>query len=453
MNEIELKSRAQRVMDRANNLGFRKDGKLMVIDQAFELVAAGEGLRNQHILRVMAQKATAMDAAKSPVGNGVYSAGYKPGHHIAPLVLPRLPDDKFIEALLVAYGPDFSDSEISFAFEQWRLLMETAASRAGQEPITEESEAAAQHSWVNSVNRMMLTDEEEILHLEGFIRDSGLMGEFVKYIAKVEAEQSGAHAPGAPADTPTKTGASVNSCVTSESFEQLLQGLGFEVKLSEFHRPFWECANEGSDDFETEAEAWADAYRFALETAAESLGSSISALLAMPVAERVQAISRFNPVVVDERLGLLTKLGYTFKVQRGAVSWSAVDDVLAENSASTVNRAVAQAWDYAKSRTSVAADHFDALPFDAQRALLETAHDEGLVKAALDKRQRSQAQAAYEAFSFPSEVVEASGWETWSGSGVFTRSVFLATADGEDTRRVVFEVKITGATASAQITG
>lgn len=51
MNQIELKCRASRLMTRMNALGFTKDGKPMVIDQAYELVAAEEGYRNQHILR------------------------------------------------------------------------------------------------------------------------------------------------------------------------------------------------------------------------------------------------------------------------------------------------------------------------------------------------------------------------------------------------------------------
>ena len=51
MNAIELKSRAQKLTVKVNKLGFSKDGKPMVLDQAYELVAAELGFRNQHALR------------------------------------------------------------------------------------------------------------------------------------------------------------------------------------------------------------------------------------------------------------------------------------------------------------------------------------------------------------------------------------------------------------------
>lgn len=51
MNEKQLQSRASRILARLNAMGFTKNGKPMVIDQAFELVAAEEGHRNQHALR------------------------------------------------------------------------------------------------------------------------------------------------------------------------------------------------------------------------------------------------------------------------------------------------------------------------------------------------------------------------------------------------------------------
>jgi len=51
MTASELKTRANALMNRLNELGFMKDGQPMVIDQAFELVAAEEGYRNQHVLR------------------------------------------------------------------------------------------------------------------------------------------------------------------------------------------------------------------------------------------------------------------------------------------------------------------------------------------------------------------------------------------------------------------
>lgn len=56
MNESKLKSRAQELVKRLNALGFSKEGKPLVIDQAYELIAAEEGYRNQHELRAALKK-------------------------------------------------------------------------------------------------------------------------------------------------------------------------------------------------------------------------------------------------------------------------------------------------------------------------------------------------------------------------------------------------------------
>lgn len=66
MNESKLKSRAQELVKRLNALGFSKDGKPLVIDQAYELIAAEEGYRNQHELRAVLKK----QESKTPERNG-----------------------------------------------------------------------------------------------------------------------------------------------------------------------------------------------------------------------------------------------------------------------------------------------------------------------------------------------------------------------------------------------
>lgn len=184
MNEFELNLRAQRLLERLTALGVTKDGMPLTIDQATELVAAGEGISDVNVLRVMAKKATELDAAATPTGHGTFAAGFTPGFRIPPLVLPRVPDDALINALLVAYGPH-DDTEVAFSFEQWRLLMEELASRAGVEPITEESERAAEQSWEAMVAQQTWKFAAQRFHLRNFIRDSGLMGELVKYTARV----------------------------------------------------------------------------------------------------------------------------------------------------------------------------------------------------------------------------------------------------------------------------
>lgn len=465
MNEIELKSRAQRIADRLNALGFTKDGKPMVIDQAYELVAAGEGLRNQHVLRVLAKKATGLDAAVSTFAQGVYAAGYKPGVHVPPLVLPRLPDDKLIDALLVSYGPHMDEVEVSFAFEQWCLLMDELAKRASVEPITCESESEAERSWTDIVNRLRMDDREEILHLEGFIRQVGLMGELAKYGARVEAEQtgntSGAQALEATYPVSHRTAPKVVavSAADNEALIAFLQRIGYEVKESELHRPFWECegVEVGSDDFETEAEAWDDAYVNALETAAKALNTSVEMLMAMPDSERLRAMERFNPNTLAKMLELLQRSKFEFKVgKKKTVQWRFVHDVFSSSLAPSFERAIAEAWQYAKKKLDLSEALFDAAPFEAQLVMLESAltGESKVVEldcVSEDERHRALAQEAYENYQFPTEVVEASGWESWSGSGLFRRSVFLATTDGEDTRKVIFEVKVSGEAVKASV--
>ena len=51
MNQEQLSAKAKRMLSRAQKLGLSKDGKALAIDQMYELIAAGEGCRNQHVLR------------------------------------------------------------------------------------------------------------------------------------------------------------------------------------------------------------------------------------------------------------------------------------------------------------------------------------------------------------------------------------------------------------------
>lgn len=455
MNEIELKSRAERMLKRLTAMGFTKDGKPMVIDQAYELVAAGEGLRNQHVLRVIAKKASGMDAAVATFAQGVYAAGYRPEVHIPPLVIPRLPDDGFIEAVLVEHGPH-DDGDIAFAFEQWRLILEEAAKRASVEPITPETEQSAERTWVGIVNQLQMDDREEILHLEGFIRAAGLMGELAKYAARVAAEQGetisstfvdqASAAPSAGRVTPTAANKG-----STDSVSAFLGKIGFEVKDSDFHRPFWECGDVGSEDFDTEAEAWHNAYSTALETAALAMDLNLDALLALPEGERMKAVERFNPRTLGEMTKLLSKCRFEFTPagKRGSYQWRYLHDVFSKGFAPSLQRAVVQAWQYAKEKVTVSEEVFDAMPFEAQLVLVESAYLGGSKVAAVDqlaeeKRCRALADEAYENFDFRGEVVESNGWESCSGTGRFRRAVFLATIDGEDTRKVIFEVQVNG---------
>ena len=218
--EVQLERRAELLMNRLNKLGFRKDGKEMVVDQAFELVAAEEGFRNQHALR---------DKLKN------YPALY----------IPYELDEEFAKAVCVVHTLDQDDW--NFAQDAWHFIIEEAAKRLGVQPVTHESEHAAEKAWANVVNRMGWNDEPEILHLESFIRSKGLMGELAKYAETVAQEEE-------------SYGGTVDAG-PSEAIIGTLEELGYEVTVSDLKRPYWESQNDASTDFETEEAAWQDAWR------------------------------------------------------------------------------------------------------------------------------------------------------------------------------------------------
>lgn len=231
--EVQLQARAEFLLKRLNEMGFTKNGKPLVIDHAFELVAAEEGLRNQHILRAKLQ---------------AYPA----------LFIPHELDEEFAKAVCVVTKLD--EDDWTYANEAWTHIVEEAAKRAGVTPVTYESERAGEQAWINAVNRMGWNDSSEILHLEGFIRERGLMGELGKYAERAAAEEEAA---GDDRDDEV-----------CEAVIVALKSLGYRIVISDFKRPYWEFGDESSLDFDTEAEAWADAWVNAQDHAREQVGGS-----------------------------------------------------------------------------------------------------------------------------------------------------------------------------------
>lgn len=161
MNAIELKSRAQKLTVKVNALGFTKDGNPMVVDQAYELVAAEEGFRNQHALRAQ---------LTAPASNSM-------------------------------------------------------------------------QGWIDVVNAQNWNDASEIIHLEGFIVSMGMAAQFAEYARKAASEENG------DADD-----------ISTEQIA-VLKAVGYAIRKSDFGKPYWECNDEASIDFESTEEAWADAWR------------------------------------------------------------------------------------------------------------------------------------------------------------------------------------------------
>jgi hypothetical protein len=273
MNATELKSRAERLATRLNEMGFTKNGKPLVVDHAFELVAAEEGFRNQHILR---SKLSAYPA----------------------LFIPPILDEEFAKAVLVQHTLDQDDWDI--ASEAWDHIVKEAAKRAGVQPVTAETELAAELAWVNVVNRQGWNDSSEILHLEAFIRERGLMGELAKYAEQVAAEESAAD-----------VDRDDEAC---EAVIAALKGLGYRVVISDFKRPYWEFGEESSLDFDTEIEAWADAWKNAQDHAQERVAYSEDSWSSLDRGTRIALVVKHLGNSVDRLRVLADQVfeGYDF---------------------------------------------------------------------------------------------------------------------------------------------
>ena len=197
MNESQLQSRAARLLARHNKMGFTKNGKPMVIDQAFELVAAEEGHRNQHVLRA------------------------------------TLADPKTVEVA--------------------------------------EKEGLSQ--WQTTCLRMGWNEESQLIHLQGFLTEKGLMAEFGVYAQTVAKEEL-----------------SLGNDEPSDAAVAALQAVGYKLATSDFGQPYWEFNDEGSTDFPSEEEAWAAAWEDALARTVKICGIGERALAALSEAERCSLV-------------------------------------------------------------------------------------------------------------------------------------------------------------------
>jgi hypothetical protein len=198
-NQYDAKTihgRAARLLARHTQMGFTKEGKPMVIDQAFELVAAEEGYRNQHELRAARTKENGVATAAPILASGAEAAGYD---------------------------------------------VKTGGSA--------QSENEGQRLWHEACNRMDWNADSQIVHLEGFLAEKGLMAEFGAYVQTVAQEEEGFDAE------------------VRNPAREVLESVGYSVQDSEFGKPYWsfEQAEEDSTDFPNGAAAWDDAWRDAQE--------------------------------------------------------------------------------------------------------------------------------------------------------------------------------------------
>lgn len=161
MNETQLKKRAEKLTKRLASLGFTKDGNAPVVDQAYELIAAMEGFRNQHILRSCLTK--------------------------LPLAIPRELDEGFAKAVMCQES--LSDGDWALAADTWELLCAEAARRQGVSVTTTDDTAEGWKKWEGAIREMGWDDYAQTIHLEAFIQEKGLMAEFGAYAESVAADE------------------------------------------------------------------------------------------------------------------------------------------------------------------------------------------------------------------------------------------------------------------------
>lgn len=118
----------------------------------------------------------------------------------------------------------------------------------GKLPDVAAAEHQAESEWARIVNAHGWNDESQIIHLEGFLADQGLMAQFVEYARAVAAEES-------EDELPTWN--------ASETAYALLEKLGYAVQLSDLKGWYWQLQDNASEDYVTEDEAYAAAYRHA----------------------------------------------------------------------------------------------------------------------------------------------------------------------------------------------
>lgn len=454
MNAIELKSRAERLASRLNALGFTKNGKPLVVDQAYELVAAEEGFRNQHVLRTTLQP----EAGSEKKARLAAAAGQD---GILYFRIPRALDEEFAKALLVQHTLD--DMDYTIATEAWELIVAEAAKRAGRDPVSLDSESDAWRAWKDLASAQGWNGEGSQYDLmDRFIRNNMLMGDFAKYARTVADDENGVDPEAAPAsdDThPLIEDKTKDSGSASDTDVWMLSEAGYTVQLSDLKRYFWQVGDVASEDFDSTDAAWDNALLVAVKTTAEALGLSTVLFKAMRPAEKVRAFLEFNPGALDVKAAVLARCGYEMsphETVKDVYVWQAPNDTFSRTTAMSRPRAIAQAWAHAKVKTGLPESVFDAAPCDSQLVMLEAALTGRVFEAPTenpcksifmpapplnDESRKAIAEKAYVDFDFKAEVAGDNGWEWTTGGRVFTRAVFLV-VPGADSRKVTFTVTV-----------
>jgi hypothetical protein len=135
-------------------------------------------------------------------------------------------------------------------------------------PDVAAAERQAESEWMQIVNAQGWNEESQIIHLEGFLANQGLMAQFVEY-ARAAADEEGVDG-----DEPTFKG--------MPGDYDLLRALDYDVRQSDFKGWYWEygVTDDASEDFPSEEAAWRAAWHDAFDKHDDRAVTAMETILA-----------------------------------------------------------------------------------------------------------------------------------------------------------------------------
>lgn len=175
-----------------------------------------------------------------------------------------------------------------------------AVLKSASVPAREHSvDASAEHIWRRLVHTQGWNEASQIIHLEGFIRDQGLMTDFSKYAKRAAADEC------------TEAALCGEFADICDQVIGLLESHGYSVQNSDLSGFYWEDSNdEASEDFSSEDAAWFDLF---CQLGRKS-GLDGDAFSCLPSADQLKLVEQ---VLVNERKGAMSKATATLEKKWG----------------------------------------------------------------------------------------------------------------------------------------
>lgn len=248
---------------------------------------------------------------------------------------------------------------------------------------------------------------------------------------------------------------------------RLMTSLGFSVCESDFGKPYWTYADEGSTDFEHDIAAWADAWATVVRTTKEARMLSDAVWHNMTLPQQMAAVMEVYPSVPVEEHSVnvaqateptMTPLELRWGHEHG---WYGRDEWREDVTRGITHLSYWMWVQQSIERNGGDEEHCSdcGKPLDGESwdgkcgdcADRETAEDDLQDEAAslginLADVQRQAADAAFEAYDFGEDltVADHEGWEWCSGDSIMTKKVFLEDlrTPEEPSRLVKFVVNV-----------